>query len=329
MEAKIFSVEARETSASLIEECVIGMVVQAAMLDTTEEAQRVITLYLDSGMTEAWFANPHAKKVFASMVRLWRETHRIDVYLIGESCGETDYAMACGEKVSSSANADEYCETLRRKYVHRTFTSEMARLIQRSGPDTIAETLSQVDALQKKLKATEAQATANQARERLAAAGIVFQEWRSFMDNPPAPFDWIITDVVAKGMKGDVNAKSKCRKSFFGMQLALCVATGQPFLGMQVPRPRRTVYFNLELMECGSWERGAAMEGAMGPSPVSDMLFIVNLRGKADKLRKCTNELVAEVRRLGIELVILDPRYKLIRDGEDENSAACCSFVTR
>lgn len=140
-----------KSESDTIEECVIGTVVQAAMLDTTDEAQRVMTLYLNAGMTEAWFANPHAKKVFASMVRLYRETHRIDVYLIGEACGETDYAMTCGERVTTSANADEYCETLRRTYVHRTFASEMVRLVQRSSPDTIADALSQAEALRRKL----------------------------------------------------------------------------------------------------------------------------------------------------------------------------------
>ncbi len=108
MKTKIFSVETREKCTSLIEECVIGTVVQAAMLDTTDEAQRIITLYLDSGMTEAWFTNPHAKKVFASTVRQWRETHLIDVYLVGEACGETDFAMTCGELATTSANAPRY-----------------------------------------------------------------------------------------------------------------------------------------------------------------------------------------------------------------------------
>ena len=176
--------------------------------------------------------------------------------------------------------------------------------------------------IQDAIGAAETQAAAEHAAEELAAAGIVFQDWRDFMANEPPAWDWIITDIIAKGMKGDLNAKSKQWKSFFGIQLALCVSTGQPFLNMSVPAARRCAYFNLELIERGAWERGAAMSAATGATPANDMLFVVNLRGKAGELRKHAPALVAEVRRLGIDLVILDPRYKLIDEGEDENSAA-------
>lgn len=176
--------------------------------------------------------------------------------------------------------------------------------------------------IQQAIGAAEAQAATEHAEDELAAAGIVFQDWCGFMVKEPPPFDWVVSDVIAKGMKGDLNAKSKQWKSFFGMQLASCVSTGRPFLNMQVPQARRTVYFNLEIIERGAWERGTAMSAAMDATPVQGMLYIVNLRGKVDKLREHTPALVAEVRRLGINLVVLDPRYKLIEEGEDENSAA-------
>lgn len=176
--------------------------------------------------------------------------------------------------------------------------------------------------IQDAIVAAAAQAAAEHAAEELAAAGIVFQDWRDFMANEPPAWDWIITNVVAKGMKGDLNAKSKQWKSFFGIQLALCVSTGKPFLNMSVPAARRCAYFNLELIDRGAWERGAAMSAATGSTPADGMLYAVNLRGNAGELRKHAPALVAEVRRLGIDLVILDPRYKLIDENEDENTAA-------
>lgn len=176
--------------------------------------------------------------------------------------------------------------------------------------------------IQQTIGAAQSQAAEAHADEALAAAGIVFQDWRDFMADEPPAWDWIITDVIAHGMKGDLNAKSKQWKSFYGMQLALCVSTGRPFLNMQVPRARRCAYFNLELIERGAWERGAAMSAAMDAMPGRGMLYAVNLRGRAGELRNHTPALVAEVRRLSIDLVILDPRYKLIADGEDENNAA-------
>jgi hypothetical protein len=58
---------------------------------------------------------------------------------------------------------------------------------------------------------------ANNAQEALASAGIVFQGWRDFIENEPPPWDWIIPDIIAKTMKGDLNAKSKQWKSFFAV----------------------------------------------------------------------------------------------------------------
>ena len=176
--------------------------------------------------------------------------------------------------------------------------------------------------MQDAIGAAAAQAAAAHSADELQAAGIVFQEWQDFIGKEPPAWDWIVSDIIAKGMKGDLNAKSKQWKSFFGIQLALCVSSGQPFLGMQVPKARRCAYFNLELMERGAWERGATMGKALEITPARGMLYTVNLRGKADKLREHTGALVAEVRKLGVELVVLDPRYKLIGEGEDENSAA-------
>lgn len=179
------------------------------------------------------------------------------------------------------------------------------------GPDTM-----------KALAEIEAQYAAAHGGEELAEAEILLRDYREFMDDEPPAFDWLVTGVIAKGMKGDLNAKSKCFKSFFGMQLAHAVATGRGFLGMPVPRARRVAYFNLELMERGAWERFAAIERAAGAKPDAGMLIVANLRGKADRLREHAPALVAEVRRMGIDLIVLDPRYKLMGEGEDENSAA-------
>ena len=166
----------------------------------------------------------------------------------------------------------------------------------------------------------QAQFAENHIDEELAQAGIVFRRWRDFIANEPPPFDWIIENVVAKGFKGDLNAKSKEKKSFFGMQLALCVSSGRDFLGMRVPRARRVVYFNLELIKRGAWERGERMDKAL-KADAGDTLHIVNLRGKAGRLREHTAAIVAKMKRLGIDLAIIDPRYKLLKKEEDENSA--------
>ena len=174
--------------------------------------------------------------------------------------------------------------------------------------------------------AAERQAAADEAAhagETLAAAGIVFPDFDEFMDNPPTPFDWIIEDQIAKGFKCDLFGKSKTRKSYFALQLALCVSMGRDFLGFRVPRPRRVAYFNLELPARGLWERFEAMARTLGGRPAGGMLHPCNLRDVPGKeLRNNVDALVAELARLRIDLAIIDPRYKLFEGGEDENTAA-------
>jgi hypothetical protein len=141
------------------------------------------------------------------------------------------------------------------------------------------------------------------------------------MEDEPPLFDWILFEVIAKGSKGDLNAKSKQWKSFFAMQLAYCIAAGLPFLNWPASPPRRVAYFDLDLLGRGTWERFDAMRKALGGTP-GGALYIYPCRFACGKLRKNLSALVADLRRKEIDLVILDPRYKLIGESEDENSAA-------
>lgn len=155
----------------------------------------------------------------------------------------------------------------------------------------------------------------------LADAGIMFTDWADLATSTPTAFDWIVQDFIAKGFKGDLNAKSKQWKSFFGQQLAHCVACGLPFLGMAVPSRRRVAYFDLELHERAIWERGRAIDAALGATPERGWLYEIPLRGKAGNLRSHAEAVKRELVDRGIDLIVLDPRYKLLTAAEDENSS--------
>ena len=151
-------------------------------------------------------------------------------------------------------------------------------------------------------------------------------------ENIPPP-DWIIPDFFAKHYQGALFGKSKSRKSFFAIQLGLSVACGVKFLGFPAPsRPRRVAYFNLELMPRFLQERLRAQTDALGVIPERGFFKVYNLRGSAGELRRVftddddhiirDNDLTRQLRNFGIDLAIIDPRYKLMQGEEDENSAA-------
>ena len=148
----------------------------------------------------------------------------------------------------------------------------------------------------------------------------------------PAP-DWIIPDFMAKHYQAALFGKSKSRKSFFAIQLGLSVACGVKCLGFPAPeRPRRVAYFNLELMPRFLHERMTAQTDALKVKPEKGFFTVYNLRGRAGILRAVfadsdgnlisENALTRQLREKEIDLAIIDPRYKLMRGVEDENSAA-------
>ena len=140
-------------------------------------------------------------------------------------------------------------------------------------------------------------------------------------DIPPP--DWIMPDFMAKHYQGALFGKSKSRKSFFAIQLGLSVACGVKCLEFPAPeRPRRVAYFNLELMPRFLQERMKAQTDALGVKPAAGHFLVYNLRGRAGDLRAECPAIKTQLLDKGVDLAIIDPRYKLMQGDEDENSAA-------
>ena len=168
----------------------------------------------------------------------------------------------------------------------------------------------------------------------LKAAGITPLDAADFLLKPLPPPEWIVPDFIAEHYQCALYGKSKTKKSFFGIQLAEAVATGSPFLIWKKIKRRRVVYLNLELMPYFIQER--MLNQLQSTRVEKGYLHILNLRGRASQFRKLaeppvdgngnpTGEQSPFIRWLianKIELVIIDPRYKLLQGTEDENTAA-------
>jgi len=172
-----------------------------------------------------------------------------------------------------------------------------------------------------------------EALDRANASDLKPVDGAAFLAQNLPPFDWIIPDFMAMNFQGALYGKSKSQKSFFAIQLGLSVACGVRFLGFPAPeRPRRVAYFNLELLPTGFQERMKAQADAFGVKPEKGFFSLYNLRGRAHLLRDAftdadgnpvtDNALTRQLRDKGVDLAIIDPRYKLMQGTEDENSAA-------
>lgn len=127
-----------------------------------------------------------------------------------------------------------------------------------------------------------------------------------------------IHGVLRKGHKMLISGPSKAGKSFLMMQLAMAMAEGLPFLGMQVEKGK-VLYMNLEIDDNSFknrlWDiyekKGVKSHGSIA---------IWNLRGHAMTMTDLVPKIVRKAKDFKPDMIILDPIYKVITG--DENNAS-------
>jgi hypothetical protein len=145
-----------------------------------------------------------------------------------------------------------------------------------------------------------------------------FSSFANVTECPPSrPF--LIGELLHKGDKALITARSKAGKSMLLIELALAVANGGTWLGYQCNQGR-VLYVNLELNEVEFTRRVfKVMEASRQRNP-GDSLQVWNLRGENIRpLDTFVERLTGRVECQGFSLVVLDPFYKL-SDGV-ENAA--------
>lgn len=134
--------------------------------------------------------------------------------------------------------------------------------------------------------------------------------------NPPPLAPAIIDGLLRQGAKMLLGGCSKSRKSWTLIQLALCIANGREFLGMAT-RKSRVLYINLELPAAEMCNRVSEVSTALCCG--LDRLMVWNLRGHASPLERLEGSIIYQAETHAIELIILDPIYKVIGE-RSENS---------
>ena len=108
---------------------------------------------------------------------------------------------------------------------------------------------------------------------------------------------------------------SKSFKTWTLSELAICVATGRPWLGFETTRGE-VLYLNFELPAFSFEQRGRAICQAMGIAVPSN-LDVWNLRGHAADAKIILPKITQMAK--GNALIVIDPLYKLLGD-RDENT---------
>ena len=140
------------------------------------------------------------------------------------------------------------------------------------------------------------------------------------VDNLPPLAEPLIDGILRRGHKMILTSSSKAGKSILLMELALAIAEGKKWLGLQC-RKGRVLYINLEIDPASFDHRLNEISTALGwkISHAQD-LQIWNLRGQALPLDQLAPKLIRKVRDMHLDAIIFDPIYKIITG--DENDAS-------
>ena len=140
-----------------------------------------------------------------------------------------------------------------------------------------------------------------------------------FAAHVPAPPSQVIDGVLHRGCKMILAGTSKSNKSWFLLDLAISVASGQAWWGRRcewVP----VVYVNFELPQWAMAQRIGAMCHARPECKFDPkMLAIWNLRGKSADMSVLRPRLEKKLAGTKFGLIIIDPAYKVLGD-RDENA---------
>jgi hypothetical protein len=278
------------------------------------DAPRVSAMCTAAEVAADWFYVPAHQKLFAVLSAMRPE--RIDLLTLGEELKVRGLLEQVGghyflerlvDATPTAAHTGYYLEILA--------DQKRRRLLMRAAQQTLTDLAAAVplNVLLDQQAEIQRQLTTQTAADFRAtdAARMVDQ-------NPPA-VDPILGELFDRGDKVPIIGSSKARKSFFALQLALCLASGRgELLRWKLPQPRRVLILQFEVKEAHYHRRVHHLAQALNitAADLGDRLAVASLRG-----HECPPSLMLSLaRRHRAEVIIIDPLYKLATG--DENLAA-------
>jgi hypothetical protein len=153
-------------------------------------------------------------------------------------------------------------------------------------------------------------------------------EYLAFAKMPMAKPKPLITNLLDCGSRILFGGGSKTFKTWLQCDLAVSLAAGAPWLGFETHQVR-VLYVNLELREYYIQRRLSEIRRVRDIAMAESTFFVWNLRGFAFSREQFVTELLRRCLDLGINIVFVDPFYKLLSHLEDENNQTHMGAVLR
>ena len=141
----------------------------------------------------------------------------------------------------------------------------------------------------------------------------------------------VIEGILRKGHKLMLAGPSKAGKSFALLELAMAIASGGHWLGWTCAKGR-VLYVNMELARESCLDRLRIMQEQYGlEKDALANINVWNLRGKSMTLKELAPKLIWRLRNTPVDVIILDPIYKLIGGNESDmgDVARFCGLMDR
>lgn len=149
----------------------------------------------------------------------------------------------------------------------------------------------------------------------------------SMFEAPDETPDEVISAILYEGGKMIITGDSKSGKTCLSQNLAVCIASGRPWLGKYQCKQGKVLYINLEIRKEMLKNRFKALFRELEIEATEENVGNIrpwNLRGKALPLDELAPKIIRRARAEGpFVAIVLDPVYK-VQQG-DENSAESIS----
>ena len=188
--------------------------------------------------------------------------------------------------------------------------------------------------------------TRNGVIQKLLGVNLGYDSWKDWMEsigettdfvledvgslilNPPSLAPEIIHGLLRKGHKFLLSGASKSGKSFALIELAIAFSQGTEWFGFKCEKAK-VCYINLEIDRPSAIDRFGIITDALKiDRRVIGNIKLINLRGKAKPLNELVPELVKDLRDSQIDVIIIDPIYKVIT-GDENNATEMAQFCNQ
>jgi hypothetical protein len=287
----------RAPDAESCERSLVGAVLSAP--------ERVMPIVSKRGLEVDHFTDAEARQVWGAITRLSEAGSPIDAITVASESGLSALTLQVMIDSGIPAHCEYFADAIRDRAIKR---NALSAINSADGATAIRMACESI--------------TAGLPTDQRGGGAVTASDWLKESDTPEEP---VIKGLFDTGDRVAVVGQSKARKSFYALQMAVCISAGEPFLGYETERMVTLVY-NGEIKASAYRRRLRRMIEVLQIG--ADKLTGLHVLNGAEADTAATfDSILAEARRVKAGLVIADPAYMLI-DGDETDQTAVKAAVT-